>query len=102
MQAQGQPRRSVIARIAAGVAMFAVIALCATSVFGDGGLLEIERMRGQDAQLRAKADALESDNAKLKDQIRKLQEDDATIERVAREQQGLVKDGETLYRFPSR
>ena len=102
MQGQGQPRRSFFARIAAGTAMLAVVALCATSVFGDGGLLEIARMRGEDAQLKAKADALESDNAQLKDQARKLQEDDATIERVAREQQGLVKDGETLYRFPSK
>ena len=102
MVAQGQPRRSLVARIAAGSAMLAIVALCATSVFGDGGLLEIERMRGEDARLKAKADALESDNAKLKDQVRKLQEDDATIERVARDQQGLVKDGETLYRFESR
>lgn len=98
----GQPVRSVVARIAAAAAMLAVVGLCATSVFGDGGLLEIERLRGEDARLRAKADALETDNARLKDEVRKLQDDDATIERVAREQQGLVKDGETLYRFQSR
>lgn len=75
--------------------------LAFTSVFGDRGLLSIHRLSAQETQLREKADGLEAENAKLKDDVRRLNEDDVYIEKVAREGQGLVKDGETVYRFPA-
>jgi cell division protein FtsB len=35
----------------------------------------------------------------LRVEARKLEDDPATIERVARERFGMIRDGETLYRF---
>lgn len=77
-----------------------VCMLAVTSVFGDRGLLEIRDLRAKEAALRGRADALEAHNEKLRDDVRRLRDDDAYLERVARERQGLVKPGETVYRFP--
>jgi len=74
--------------------------LAFTSVFGDRGLLSIRKLRAEETRLRGKAEGLEAENAKLKDDVRRLNEDDAYLEKVAREGQGLVRDGETVYRFP--
>ncbi|HEX7051676.1 MAG TPA: septum formation initiator family protein [Longimicrobiales bacterium] len=47
--------------------------------------LRLEELRHEVAGLRARADSLASDSA--------------TLERIARERYGLIKDGERLYRF---
>lgn len=70
-----------------------------TSVFGDGGLLRVRELRAKEELLSAKVARVEADNAKLRENVRRLNDDDRYIERVARESQGLVRDGETVYRF---
>ena len=59
-------------------------------------LLRLKRdRRGAEAQLartRREADS-------LRVQARKLESDPATVERVARERFGMIREGETLYRF---
>lgn len=77
-----------------------VLLLGWTSVVGDGGLIRIRELREQEARLVGKVSRLEADNARLRENVRRLNEDDRYIERVARESQGLVRDGETVYRFP--
>lgn len=76
-----------------------VLLLGWTSVVGEGGLIRIRTLREQESRLTGKVAALESDNAHLRENVRRLNEDDRYIERVARESQGLVRDGETVYRF---
>jgi cell division protein FtsB len=78
-----------------------VLLLGWTSVVGDGGLFRIRDLRAQEARVTTKLGALEAENARLRENVRRLNEDDRYIERVARENQGLVRDGETVYRFPS-
>lgn len=76
-----------------------VVLLGWTSVVGEGGLIRIRTLREQESRLTAKVVRLEGDNAKLRENVRRLNDDDRYIERVARESQGLVRDGETVYRF---
>ena len=59
-------------------------------------LLRLNRDR-RDAEARLARTRREVDS--LKAQALKLERDPATIERVARERFGMIKDGETLYRF---
>jgi cell division protein FtsB len=56
--------------------------------------LKHDRQAARDdvARLRHEADS-------LRVQAKKLEGDPATIERVARERFGMIRDGETLYRF---
>jgi cell division protein FtsB len=51
---------------------------------------------GQTTKARAQLDLLRAENAKLADASRKLHDDDE-IARIARQQYGLVKPGETPY-----
>jgi cell division protein FtsB len=93
--AQAPKALMVIATVLIGFLAF-------TSVFGDRGLISIHKLQAEETRIRTKAEGLEAENARLKDDVRKLTEDDAYLERVARESQGLVKDGETVYRFPPK
>lgn len=54
-------------------------------------------MRQQDELIRLEATRTEVDS--LKAFVEALESDPATIERVARERFGMVREGETLYRF---
>ena len=59
-------------------------------------LLRLKRDR-RDAEARLARTRREVDS--LKAQSLKLERDPATIERVARERFGMIREGETLYRF---
>jgi cell division protein FtsB len=59
-------------------------------------LLRLKRDR-YDAETRLARTRREVDS--LKAQALKLERDPATIERVARERFGMIREGETLYRF---
>jgi cell division protein FtsB len=76
--------------------IFVSCALLLNALFGDRGLAELFRAR-QD--YRRAADGLvrlKKENAGLREQARRLQEDPATIETVAREDLGLIRPGEIL------
>ena len=88
-------------RILMWVSCGIVLLLGYTSVVGDGGLIRIKVLREQESRLAGRVAKLEADNAQLKENVRRLNDDDRYIERVARETQGLVRDGETVYRFTS-
>ena len=86
-------------RILMWVSCGIVLLLGWTSVVGDGGLIRIKMLREQEARVAGRVAKLEADNAQLRENVRRLNDDDRYIERVARETQGLVRDGETVYRF---
>jgi cell division protein FtsB len=77
-----------------------LLALAVTAVFGDGGVLALRRLRGEVAALRQAVEALEAENARLTQAIAELRDDPAVIERIAREELGLVRPGERVLRFP--
>jgi cell division protein FtsB len=83
------------------IAVLIIGFLAFTSIFGDRGLISIRGLNAEESRLHARAEGLESDNLKLREDVRRLREDDVYLERVARESQGLVKEGETVYRFPA-
>ena len=82
--------------VAAGVA---VLGLCAVSaVFGSGGVVHLRRLQAEQAATEAEVFALEQRNARLGDHLRRLADDDAYLEKLARERLGWVKPGERVYR----
>ena len=77
-----------------------LLVLGGTAVFGDGGLLALRRLRGEVVSLHREVRALEAENDRLSKAIADLQENPAVIERIAREELGLVRPGERVLRFP--
>lgn len=49
--------------------------------------------------LKAKTEQLEADTQLLKQKIEKLRNDPALLERIAREEYGMKKKGETIYKI---
>ncbi len=87
-------------RLAGGT--LAVIVFLGLGVYGWRGVARLQQMRGQ-------LEALERDNATLRQQaarltqtIDRLRNDPTYLEQIDREEQGMVRPGDTILKFPSR
>jgi len=76
----------------------ALILLMVAAICGDHGLIHLLRMRGEQQELEHLAFEQQQRNEQLRQHIRRLQSDDAYIEKLARERLGLVKKDEVIYR----
>ena len=74
-----------------------LIALLVGTLFGDGGFLQLMDERQRTAELAAELAALRAENSRLAEEIAALRSDPAAIERLAREELGLVRPGETVF-----
>ena len=69
---------------------------------GDEGLYRLWKRRGELETARARVAALEAANDSLRQVLWRLGNDLDYVERVAREEYGMVKPGERLYRLRRR
>lgn len=89
-------RRRWLIRIAVALGLAAVLVY--VFVFGRHGYLRRRQLERENAQLESELTRLRAENAELRREITSM-DDPAVIEKLAREQLGLVKDGDTVYRF---
>lgn len=68
-------------------------------VTGRKGLIRLVQLRIEESKLKSDIGKLNKNNVRLSEEIEKLQKDPKTIEKIAREELGLVKKGETVYKF---
>jgi len=71
------------------------------TVFGDRGLVSLIRMKRHKEALVREKNKLETKNQKLRSEIDRLEDDYLYIERLAREELGMVKPHEFVFQFPS-
>ena len=64
---------------------------------GDRGLLAMLRARHEYDELAASIARQRSENARLREQARRLREDPTAIEEIARRELGLIKPGEKVF-----
>lgn len=67
--------------------------------FAEGGLAEASRLREQLAQAEAENAALTARNEALAREVMALQNGMEAVEKSARENLGLIKEGEVYYQF---
>ena len=72
----------------------ALLGLALQAVFGPTGHLEMERLEEESQTLIRKKEDLELQKRQMLDEIVSLKTDPATIEKIAREELGLVREGE--------
>lgn len=89
-------------RFCIGLLVAIGLAVLAVSLFGDQGLREVRRLRTEQQRmaeeirhLRARRDALEKEIANLRDNPR-------AIEAKARDDLGMIRQGETVFLLPER
>ena len=68
-------------------------------IFGNRGLLDNQRLKEKLSELRAENSRFEAVNHSLKREVVLMREDLRYIESVARNELGLVKRGDFIYRF---
>jgi cell division protein FtsB len=84
---------------------FLVIALALLllqDIFGTHGVLSMHRSQQEAAGIRKKIDELDLENQKLQDRVKSLKTDPASIEKIAREEMGLARPGEYIFKIPPR
>ena len=72
------------------------------SLFGDHGLLHLRQLNNELASLKEKNHQLESSVEELKEKIKAFNTQDKPLEKLAREELGLSKEGEVVYLFPGK
>jgi cell division protein FtsB len=84
--------------LAAGLA---VVVAGGLAMYGGSGVLRVRAMRHEIRQLEAELATLRAQTEKLTATIDKLRHDPAYIEKLAREDLGYVREGETILKFPT-
>jgi cell division protein FtsB len=69
-------------------------------VGGDYGLIKIISLKRHERQLRAELLKVMARREVLLKEIERLKKDPATIEKFAREELGMIREGEIRYQFP--
>ena len=75
-----------------------LFALAFVVIFSQNGVLQYVKLRQQIDIVDRSIRKLEAENAVLKGQIDRLQNDDQYLEDVAREKYGFIREGEKVYR----
>jgi len=90
-----QPTRN--RRIVQLLVLFVASVIIVDGLVGDRGLLAMLRARHEYDQLAASISRQRAENARLRDQARRLREDPSAIEEIARRELGLIKPGERVF-----
>jgi cell division protein FtsB len=77
--------------------ILAFVALVVGSLFGDGGILQVLAQRERSAALQRQIEELRLENGRLAAEISALRRDPRAVERIAREELGLARPGETVF-----
>ncbi len=86
-------------RIAAFIVFGLSFLILLSSILGDGGLVRVYQMSQDKRELQSKITREEERQRELLVQIKSSKEDPFELERVAREELGMVKAEETVYDF---
>ena len=85
------------ARQILGLALFALLL---HDIFGVHGVIAMRRTQKEIEQIREQIGKLNNDNKSLASQVNSLKTDPKAIERIAREEMGLARPGEIIYKLP--
>ncbi|HEX5605194.1 MAG TPA: septum formation initiator family protein [Candidatus Binatia bacterium] len=88
------PQRWLIYLFSALIVLLALI-----TVVGERGVLHLWRLRGEKNRLDEQNFRLQKENEALRQRISRIRNDNAYLEKLAREELNLVRPGEIVYRF---
>ncbi len=80
------------------VGVAALIVVGVSAVQGGRGWDDLRQLEAKQRELEALAFQLEQKNQHLRDHLRRLEQDDVYLEKLARERLGWVKPGEVVFR----
>ena len=102
VKAKSQEPQSFWSRYSRTILGLALLLLAVHDVFGDHGLLAMRRTQSQMKELRGEIDRLNQENNDLSKQVQALRTDPKAVERIAREEMGLARPGEMIFKLPDQ
>ena len=85
------------ARQILGLALFALLV---HDIFGAHGFIAMRRTQKEIEQIRDQIGKVNEENKSLAEQVNSLKSDPRSIERIAREEMGLARPGELIFKLP--
>ena len=79
------------------VIVFAALVIAVDALVGDNGLMAMMKARQEYRVLEQSLAAARAENARLREDARRLREDPSAVEEIARRELGLVRPGEKLF-----
>jgi cell division protein FtsB len=76
----------------------AIAVLLLQDVFGTHGVLAMRRAQKEAATVKKEIDLINEENRQLQDRVKSLKTDPQAIERIAREEMGLARPGEYIFK----
>jgi cell division protein FtsB len=80
----------------------ALALLLLQDIFGTHGLIAMRRSQKNAAQIQQEISQIDEENQQLQDRVKALKSDPAAIERIAREEMGLARPGEYIFKIPPK
>jgi len=80
----------------------ALLLLILQDIFGTHGLVAMRRSQKEAAQVQEDIDRVNEENSRLQETVKSLKTDPAAIERIAREEMGLARPGEYIFKIPDK
>ena len=71
-------------------------------IFGTHGLIAMRRSQQEASQVQQEINILDEENHRLQDNVQSLKSDPTAIEHIAREEMGLAKPGEYIFKIAPR
>jgi cell division protein FtsB len=78
----------------------AFLALLIHDIFGPHGVIAMRRTQREIQQIRRQIGKINAENKSLAEQVNSLKTDPKAIERIAREEMGLARPGELIFKLP--
>ncbi|HEX2712775.1 MAG TPA: septum formation initiator family protein [Candidatus Acidoferrales bacterium] len=100
MNERDQPQPFLL-RNARSVLAFLAFALLVQDVFGAHGFLAMRRTQREITRLLKEIQQVNAENRDLAGQVKALKSDPRMIERIAREEMGLARPGELIFKLPA-
>jgi cell division protein FtsB len=92
------PKRPARARrVVQALLLFIAAVIVVDALVGEQGLFAMMRARRQAEELAATIARQRAENARLREEVRRLTEDPSAIEEVARRELGLIRPGEKVF-----
>ncbi len=80
-----------------GIALFALLV---HDIFGPHGFIAMRRTQKEIDEIREQIGKVNEENKSLREEVNALKTDPKAIERIAREEMGLARPGEMIFRIP--
>jgi cell division protein FtsB len=96
-QMRGFLRRNMSILLLAGLVLLLV-----QDLFGTHGVLAMRRAQKQAVRVKQEIESIDTENRRLEDSVKSLKSDPQAIERIAREEMGLARPGEYIFKIPSK